>query len=323
MLNKFLVQTQHNGSVLIYGENFGKVMDYFKKLTNNLDCNDPFSATMLSFHDVVNNSKMLLDKVNTPAFNGKKRLIHITDVSESLPAQIQQVIDHVDYHTTFLIFTSKLTLTPKSTLRLFFEKSSTHAAIACYNDDGRDLKAFISHYLQQNDIQCSSSLIANLSNILAGERTAIRYELDKLIAYAGEKRTLNDADHLICLTAHNTMNNYDICSAFADKNLEKFLLLLKNYRDGLLVIRILSQYFIRIKTALVAPHDMRDSVIRGFKPPIFFKYMGRFKLHLDRWQKSKVIEVLNELLKMEVKDKENSVCNTKAMIERMAIHYLA
>ena len=75
--------------------------------------------------------------------------MHITDSSESLPSHIQKIIDEVNCHSTYIIFTSKLALSPKSTLRAYFEQSKVNMAIACYHDEGKNLHYIIDNYLKK------------------------------------------------------------------------------------------------------------------------------------------------------------------------------
>ena len=109
-----------------------------------------------------------------------------------------------------------------------------------------------------------------ICDLLAGDRIGIYSELEKLITYVGERQFITEEDVINCFTGNNKSNYDDIYFAFADKNTERFILLLEQQLDPFLIVRSLSQYLIRLQQVLSTPIENREGLIKNLKPPVFF-----------------------------------------------------
>ncbi|MBQ4875517.1 MAG: hypothetical protein HRK26_05380 [Rickettsiaceae bacterium H1] len=308
-------------SCLIYGDNTGKVQDYFSTVVNlgGFKLNDPFCSTTLPFKDIAYNHQLLLDKVNTLSFKGDKRLIHIADIEQTLPISLQKIFDNMDYGSTYVILTSKKNLPVNSSTRNYFETSNNYAVIACYHDEGEGLKTLIRAFLSDNGIVFCGSIIDALSYCLRGERANIYSELEKLVIYLGEEKTLTEEDVINCCVNDFQLYAEDISFAFAEKDSKKFLSLINVHSNLLFVIKVIVNYFLRLNQVLLILKEGRSlqSALSSLKPQIFFKHINCFKYHLKLWSVKEIIVLLNKLLEIEIFYKKGEVKSAKMLFEKL------
>lgn len=326
-LSWFLVNVGSFSSVLLYGENTGKILSYLKTITQKIGCriDDPFNTTVLSFKEILVNPYLLLDAASTlPLNHNKVKLLYVTDVGESLPPATQKILlQCTNYDHVYVIFTSKLTLSTQSRTRLFFEKEKKYAIVACYPDEGNGLQHLIKDYLQQNHCAYDHESIQVLSHSLEGsDRLNVYSELEKLIAYTGNKKYITAQDCINCLISEPKQHLHNICLAFADKNIQEFLILIDRQKDMMLVIRALTKYFLRIYQVIIKVQSGTTSqeAINFLKPPVFFKNLPKFKSHLNMWTLNNVVSVLERLLEAEIEYKKGSALS-KPILQNLALNF--
>ena len=71
-------------------------------------------------------------------------------------------------------------------LRKVFEEAENAAAIACYPDTARDLRALVGEVMAQHRIHIDAEASAYLVDHLGADRSLSRGELEKLALYAGD-----------------------------------------------------------------------------------------------------------------------------------------
>ena len=310
-------------SCLLYGENYGKITDCLHNVAKNarLNLNNPFSSTTLSFKDIVSKPQLLLDKVNTLSFDGTKRVVQITHVETSLPPNLQKIFESIDDNSTYIILTSHKSLPINSSTRTFFEKQRKCAVIACYNDDGQELKSLIRNFLTQNQISLEDNILDILAYYTNGERTNIYSELNKLIIYLGEQKFITQEDVIKCCSNNFQLTLDDISLAFASQDIKKFLSLIRTQQNILLIIRSITKYFIRLYQVLTKLENgnTMQSAINSLTPPIFFKHLNSFKSHLKLWKINEIIITLQKLSEIEILYKKGEALLTLRMLRNLAL----
>ena len=80
----------------------------------------------------------------------------------------------------------------------------------------------------------------------------------------------------------------------------------------ILVIRAIINYFCRLRKVIfyVGAGEELNSVIKSLHPPIFFKYLNKFKQHIDSWDVNNISDIVDGLIKLEIlykTSKSNSI----------------
>ena len=203
-------------AVLIYGPDAGLVlertMDLAKQITSDL--NDPFNVSRLSQKDILDDVTVLTDTLNTLSITGDRRLVIIADASERLSNTIEAALNDANRDTLLILRAGDLK--PRNKLRLFFEKSVSVAALACYADDLRGLGHLIRTIFNERNISCDPTVLNFIENSLGNDRAISRSELEKLSLFVGNggEVSLKDAEMIIGVNTALTL--FDLALHTAD-----------------------------------------------------------------------------------------------------------
>lgn len=308
---------------LIHGDDVSKVTDLFHKVSKNagFDIENSFTTSSLSFKEVMTNHDVLLNKINTLTFDGNMRLIHISDVGQALSVDLQEIFNNIDYNATYIILTANKFLSAKSSTRIYFEKSKKCASIACYADDESGVKHSIKIFLQDRGVRCSDSLMDLLSSHLIGEKKNIHSELEKLLFYISDLQSINEEDVMSSINQNFQSTVDEVCFAFADKNIYRFLSLISEHKNSSLILRSLIRYFCRLYSVLV---ELRNGTplqcaIKTLRPNIFFRNLQSFKRHIELWQINAISMMFSKLLDIETTyNRDDS--KTQLMLKHLALN---
>ncbi len=321
-IKDFLDSPLHFNLCLIYGRNFGKIKDYFnylvKKAKFTLD--DPFSTTILSFNEILTNPQILLNKSGTLSFHGRMRLLYIPDIGANLPRPLQNIFEVIDYKSTYIILIAQEHLAVNSSTRIYFENLKNAAVIPCYYDEMKERQKVVKKYLNNKKINYDNHVLTLLNNNLPEDRLAIYSELDKLAIYIGTKNSINEKDIINSVVQDPYGDIDDICSAFANQQIKRFLLLSNTTKNKFSIIRRLIEYFIRLYKVLLEIENGQDIniVINNLRPKMFFKHIAQFKNSVKLWQKNEIIHLLNSLIKLEIEYKSGDE-NISIKLERLGL----
>lgn len=294
---------------LIYGPDLGLVSERAKNLAENIveDVNDPFNVVEINGDQLKENPVQLAEEFAAISMMGGRRLIKIRDAGTTVSADVKEIIKTA-IGDSFVILSAG-DLTPKSSLRAFFEKEKNTAAIPCYKDDDRTLQTVIADKLRSYNMSSEPDVVRYLVYHLKGNRMVIMQELEKLVVYMGDNNhiTLEDVENCVAEASESTLDM--LINAIADGSSAAFdHLLHKMLSEGIYpiqIIRSLLQYFTKLYyvRSIIAQGQDAGSAIAKLRPPMFFKQVPIFKRHLNIWSEVKLKKILSLLRKIEIECK--------------------
>lgn len=293
-------------ALLLYGPDSGLVRQRAKKtaaavLAGNTD---PFASVELSEAMLLADPARLADELAAMHMMAPKRVIMMRDAGDKSTRLIEEAASH--FHDSVFLIVTAGELTARSSLRTWFEKRADAAALACYQDEMRDVQEVIRRAFDGAGIHCGREVTDYLAQQLGNDRGVTSSELEKLILFAGDGKTLLLEDAQV-LVDYNRETGFDeLANAVADRNmeaLEKTLSLLQ--REGsqpVAYLRILQRYFNRlyyIKGHMQAGMSAEQAV-QNLKPPVFFRQAPYLTRHAQSWSMDQVIKALKLLAAAEL-----------------------
>ncbi len=316
-------QREHNAA-LIYGVDSGLVRERAGKITKAIlgdMANDSFAKTELSEAELLSDPPRLADELSAVSMMCSKRVIIIRDAGDKLTKIIEQAAScfHKD---NFLIVIAD-DLAGKSSLRAFFEKNPTCAALACYRDEIRDIQAVIRQKFETAGINYERGVLDYLTGQLGNDRYVTYQEIEKLIIYAGDEKklSLNDAQLLVDYNQDTQLD--DIINAVADRNLAALEKTLSQHlREGtspILYLRALQRYFNRLYSirTQMQQGQSAEMVIAGLRPPVFWKQKDYLIRHASGWNIDNIVKALKLLITAELDCKTSDIPTIEASSRRL------
>ena len=144
-----------NNCVLFYGENFGLIEDFKKKIT--LD-NNKNKILRYSQDDIIRDEEGFFNEIKNVSLFEEIKIFFINDVNDKILKIIEEVKEELHENKIFLFASI---LDKKSKLRSFFEKDTNTDIIPCYEDNEINIKKII-----LKNFKDFSGLTSDVINIL-------------------------------------------------------------------------------------------------------------------------------------------------------------
>ncbi len=297
---------------LVYGPEIS-VVDYrfnliAKKITPDLS--DPFLVTNISKERLSEDKAILSDEFFSLSMLGGRKLILINGADIAAGSALKMLFEENDFSkkSDNFILINGGDLEKSSPLRKAAEDNPYFATIACYEDDERTIKSFISSQLSAMQIKTSSAVVESLLNKLGKNRQVILSELDKIDIFLGDSKnlTIETIDKLTESESEISVNEF--ISSFASQKFNLALMqsekLAREGFEAIVLIRFLSNYFQKIyhcKIDLHLENSDFEQIIKSQK--LFFKIEVEFRKHLKSLSLKFLIKILHDLSDFELKIK--------------------
>jgi DNA polymerase-3 subunit delta len=189
-------------------------------------------------------------------------------------------------------------LQSNSPIKKFFETEPNLVSIGCYYPNEANLASFIKTKLSKAFKTITPDALQYLVSNLQTDRTLIKIELSKLLSLTHDKSNIDIRDITEAITPSTDVSGEDMCLALASKNLKEFLACVEklNFKgvSQVLMIRALIRHYINLYSFhAYSSAGLKDSeVYKKLNPPIFYKYIERFKQNALNIS---VFEILNTL----------------------------
>ena len=292
-------------AVLLYGPDTGLVRERGQALMASVvpDVRDPFRVAELAGAQIADEPARLVDEAAALSLTGGARVVRVREATDgaadafalllAAPAGALVVVEAGD-------------LAPRSKLRKLFEEAPNAAAIGCYSDEGETLEAVIRSTLAAAGLEAAPDALAYLAERLGADRLATRSEIDKLALYAHGQKTVTLADAAASVGDGASLAIEDIadCAATGDeRGLARALD--HAFREGvsaIAVLRVVGRHLQRIQlvAAQVDAGEAAEAVLRGLRPPLFFKRADRFRAALRKWSPQSLADALDALTRAEI-----------------------
>lgn len=293
-------------AVLLYGPDTGLARERSQRMKASVlaGSSDPFAFSEFTEAALLADPARLTDELLAIGLLSSKRFILIRDADDKLTSIIEAAAPSL-YADVFLVVVAE-ELSPRSSLRAWFESAASAAVIACYRDELRDIQQLIQKDFSGAGIAASRDVMDYLCSQLGNDREVTRRELEKIIAYAGDEKTVSLEDVQTLVDYNRELQLDDIVLAAADKNaagLDKMLNL--QVREGVspvAYIRALLRYFNRlyyVKSRAMAGYDI-ETTVQNLKPKVFYKHAPLLIKHARNWTIEQIVKALKLLLAAEL-----------------------
>jgi DNA polymerase III subunit delta len=298
-------------AVLLYGPDGGQVRERADRLTAAIcpDLKDPFRISELSASLLAGDPARLADEMAAMSLVGGRRVVRVRDAGDGVSALLGEALAGARGDT--LVVVEAGDLPGRSSLRKLCEGSAGAAAIACYADTARDLGDLIRETFAARRIAVSPEAQSYLVAHLGGDRLVTRQELEKLALYVGDGGRVAFADAVACIGDTTSLSIEELVYAAADGEPAKLETALQRcLQEGqapISILRATMRHFHRLHLAAarVAAGGSAEDAARALRPPIFFKFVDRFKAQLATWRPRRIAGALDALTRAELDSKRS------------------
>jgi DNA polymerase-3 subunit delta len=251
------------------------------------DRDDPFRFAILDSDDLKRDPARLADEAAQLGLMGGRRVLRVRDAGDTLTAALRHLFTGAG--AAALVVLEAGNLDKNSSLRRFCEGAPDIMTIACYADGPREVLQTIQETFRAHRVSAAAEAVAYLQFHLGSDRLVTRQELEKLCLFAGEggKLSFEDVAGMVGDSSALAIDDvvYDALDsrhAAAETGLQRL------FREGEEPVRVLRAALRHTQRLHLAGCEMAagqslDAVMRGLRPPIFFKLVDRFKAQLRAW----------------------------------------
>ena len=308
-VDAFLSRPDPNArAILLYGPDQGLVRERADALARQVvpDLKDPFRIAELSAATLKSGAAPLRDEAAALAFGGGRRVVRVRDAGDAQAAAFKDFLS--DSAGDALIVVEAGDLAKRSSLRLVFEGAKNAAALPCYRDEGRGLEQVIRGQLAEAGLRIEADALAFIAGALGGDRGVTRRELEKLILYmsdrgAGAAVGLAEAQAAVGDSAAVALDDVLQAAAAGDlAGLDRALARIAGETTPVGLLRAAQRHFQRLHLAAceVEAGTPVDAVLKGLRPPLYFRAADRFKAALRAWTPTRLQRALERLLEAEL-----------------------
>jgi DNA polymerase III subunit delta len=300
-------------AVLLYGPDAGLVRERADQVGRTVvpDLQDAFRVADLTGPVLTSDPARLNDEAAQISLMGGRRLVRVRDATDAHSTIFARFL--AESAGDALVVVEAGEIAGRGALRRTFEEAPCGVAIGCYPDGVRELAEVVRQTLAAHRIAVSRDAVDFLVSHLGGDRLLTRAELEKLALYAGDGATVNldDARHSVADSAGLSLDDA-ILAAAEGKTAALDRALSRVFQEGespVTVVRATLRHLQRLHTlaARAARGEAIDAVLRGARPPIFFKQQDSFRRQLDLWREPALRRQLAQLSDAEAQLKATGV----------------
>lgn len=300
-------------AALVYGVDGGLVRERAQRIKNAILAggDDPFACVEMDEARLLSDPALLADELGAISLMGGKRLILIRGAGD----KSAKILEHAAplLHAQSFVLVTADELPSRSMLRALFESRADMAAIACYKDEARDVQEVVRRAFDAAGLVADRDVIAYLASQLGNDRYVTHQELQKIIAFAGQSKTISLAEAQSLVDYNRDTGMDDLCSAVADRNLAALdRVVMQLMREGVnpvAYLRSLQRYFNRLYAlrGKVNAGQPVEQVVASARPPVFFKQVPVMTRHLNQWDIPQLSRALKLLVEAELACKSSDV----------------
>ena len=291
--------------VVVYGSNEGMISSLSQQFIKAVspDIYDAFHVSYLSMADITADISALYAEFNAQSLMGGRRVVVIKDATNLLTKPLREMLESSS-SDSLLVITS-LTLKTKDSLAVLAKDENNFYGIGCYDDRDEDISTFVSKFMSKNGFKIDIQTLQLLCSRLSNDRKISQNELDKLLAYMGERRTINATDILTAVSDTAASSQEDLCYFVAlgqaDKAIASYNRLIFEGENPVTIIRSISYHFMKLLDCAVRIEkgETADKIIAGFKPPLLFFRKVPYQSQLRIWNRSRILSALSLLYQTE------------------------
>lgn len=276
-------------AVLLFGTDAGLVSERAGKLAQTLANREKPAGEIVRLEEPdldADAERLTVELLTMPMFGGAK-IVRTSQSRRITAAILKPLIEGPPLPGALIVEGGNLR--PDDALRALFEKAASAAAVGCYADEGASLGVLVDEVLGGAGLKITPEAKQDLMARLGADRGLSRSEVEKLALYAAGAGTVTP-DHVEAIVgdaADQTMDRILEAAAAGDtaRALVEFDRAVAAGDSPQTIILMAQRQFQRLHRAragLDAGRSM-DDVIRGLRPPLYFKARAAFEGQLRRW----------------------------------------
>ncbi len=267
-------------AVLFYGSNEGLISEYMQKFAKTVseDLQDPFAIAELDWEEIKGDVGALISEYSAQSLMVGRRVVILKNGNDDLAKVLQGFIETSKSNSLLLIRGSE-NLNTHSTLVSYFNGESFLAAMACYDDRGKDLVLSIKQMLAENKLTYSQEAFELLCSMMSNDRKFNSNEIDKLVTYVGNSRhfEVDDVRKVIYDASASLVD--DLCfSVFSGLKVQALKIVQYMLGEGIeevKIIRSLSRHInmlLEAKSLVEQGLSATDAVKKTLSRKLFYRY---------------------------------------------------
>jgi len=296
-------------AVVIFGADEGLVRERAAQLGRSVvaDLNDPFRVAVLTADAVGADPSLLADEASSMSLMGGRRLIRIRDGSEKVTRALTALLEAPSGDSLTVIEAGDLPT--RSSLRKLAESAAAAAAMPCYIEDEAGLSRTLGAQISEAGKTIDPDAMRLLASSLVGDRMLARGELEKLLVYMGDTRSISIADVEAAVVDTATLGMDDTLRATMDGNFSELDRCLARLAGegvaGVAILRVAQNYFRRLHLtrARIDAGTSLDRALSLLQPPVFYKMKDAFAGDTHRWPLPRIQAALDRLVEAEAQSK--------------------
>lgn len=278
---------------LFYGPDPGLVSERAQQIAKRLAARENPPGEMIRLDDAdleQNRDRLGVELRMMPMFGGRK-VVRVTTGRIINATMLKELVEGGDL-AGFLVVEAG-NLKSADTLRKAFEAVPTAAAVACYQDEQRDLEGLVNDVLAAERLTIDADARALLVARLGADRGLSRAEVEKLALYArakaGGKGTIDvdDVDAIVGDAAELAIDRIVNAAAGGDAAtaINELSRAVAAGESAQMVVVWLLRHLHRLHRirAEIDKGAGLDDALRQLKPPLHFKAKDAFAAQLRRW----------------------------------------
>jgi DNA polymerase-3 subunit delta len=299
-------------AVAIYGPDEGLVRERAEHLVAlvAIDPKDPFRVAELPASAVESDPARLADEADQLPMTGGRRVLRLREAGDEIAKALLGWLDGVaDNPGGGFVVIEAGELGPRSALRKLAETHPRAASIPCYRDEIATLQTLAREKLKAEGLTIAPEAMQWLATHLGSDRAITQAELEKLALYmlggpANDAKRVELADVLAVVGDSAELALDDLVYAVGDGELPALeRAIQRTFAEGaapIMVLRALGRHFLKLQLAKGMARDGGvESAIARIRPPIFFKYVPRFKTQVARWTEPMLAGALSRIVEAE------------------------
>jgi DNA polymerase-3 subunit delta len=288
-------------AAVIYGPDEGLVRERAEHLVTlvAIDPKDPFRVAELPASAVESDPARLADEADQLPMTGGRRVLRLRDAGDEIAKALLSWLDAGAAGARdsggFVVIEAG-DLGPRSGLRKLAETHPRAASIPCYRDEIATLQTLAREKLKAEGLTIAPEAMQWLATHLGADRA--------ITARSGEAGRVELADVLAVVGDSAELALDDLVYAVGDGELPALeRATQRSFAEGaapIMVLRTLGRHFLKVQLAKGLARDAGiEAAIARIRPPIFFKYVPRFKTQVARWTEPMLAEALSRIVEAE------------------------
>lgn len=290
--------------VLLFGPDEALVRERATQFSRQVaaDLSDGFAVVDLTGSDIAGNPSRLADEACAIGLLADRKLVRASNVRDDCTEAFTDVLDRDGAEN--LIVATAGELTAASRLRKLAETHARALAVACYAEEGAQLRSLMMEAAGALNISLDRDAQTLVLQAVGPARDVLRSELVKLALYTGGG-TVTGAD-VEAVGADMGAAGVDrlvnaVASGVPEAALRQLDHLTEEGQAGIMLLRAVGRRILQlidVRTAM-ARGSAPEQAIRQLRPPLFWKDQQAFSAQIGRWPLARLTGAAHDLLEAE------------------------